>query len=461
LTLTKLIKQPVCIILHVEIRNTGIALRLEWANHIYLDLAHKLFGSFTDTLCSLKNIVERPIRTVDMSSRNDRDQVNQWNISDLTRVDVCLHNQVESQCRAHPDMLAIESWDGKLAYGELRSLSSSLSAYLLSLGVEKGTMVAVCLEKSKWTIVAMLAILKAGAVCVPMDPKYPMGRLKTIMRNTKATFILTSHGNEKFQLEEGFQNVCVGPALIETLPINNQLLDLYCQSTDAAFVIYTSGSTGNPKGIVLEHGSLCTGAAAHAAIMKLDETSRVLQFASYSFDISICEIFTTLIHGGCVCVPSERERLNDLSAAIASLGVTHLCLTATVAKLLHPTDIPSVKTLSVSGEPMSREIISTWAPSVQLINMYGPAECTIWCTARDCVEYGSDPQNTGRPLRSAIWITDIENNETLLPIGAVGELLIEGWPLRRRRNCRFLLRSISKNREGALRGVSNRISQAD
>ena len=119
------------------------------------------------------------------------------------------------------------------------------------------------------------------------------------------------------------------------------------QPSDAAWVIFTSGSTGSPKGIVLEHVSICSNATETGPMIGIDRISRVFQFAAYTFDVSIEEIVFTLILGGCICVPSEADRLSNLACCINELRVTWIDMTATIARLIEPSEVPSLRTLKL------------------------------------------------------------------------------------------------------------------
>ena len=160
--------------------------------------------------------------------------------------------------------------------------------------------------------------------------------------------------------------------------------------------------------------------------MKFDQSSRTLQFAAFTFDISFSDIFATLAGGGCVCIPSDNDRMNDLETAIRSLRVNSACLTTTVARQLRPSRVSGLKFLAVAGEAPTQEILDIWADKVCLMNMYGPAECTIYSAGITEISVRDRPQNIGRGVGARLWIADPHNHNRLAAVGAVGELLIEG-----------------------------------
>lgn len=196
-------------------------------------------------------------------------------------------------------------------------------------------------------------------------------------------------------------------------------------STDA-YIIFTSGTTGTPKGVVITHDALNSSLGFQGKMMKLDETTRALQFASYAFDAMILETAHVLVHGGCVCIPSEEGRL-QLSESINDMGVNWTALNPSVARTLRPADVPPhLETLIVGGEPIGQDVIDIWSRDVSLINIYGPTETCIFCSAVEIEPNAPDAKSIGRCLNSRSWVVDPDNHERLAPVGAVGELLVDG-----------------------------------
>lgn len=165
--------------------------------------------------------------------------------------------------------------------------------------------------------------------------------------------------------------------------------------------------------------------------MGINTESRVMQFAAYTYDVSMGEILTTLMQGGCVCVPSEEDRMSRLAASINTLRVNWLFLTPTVAHFIEPRDVPGLKVLVLGGEHATAENIRMWSQKVNLINSYGPAECAIWCACSPNVDIDADPASIGKPVGATLWITDAADPNKLAPIGCIGELVVEGQTLAR------------------------------
>lgn len=361
-------------------------------------------------------------------------QVLQWNNSVPEASDACVHQLVDRRSKIQPEAPSICAWDGGMSYGELAGLTTCLASYLIQQhAVGPGVIVPVCFEKSKWAIIAMLATLKAGGAVVCLDPEHPTHRLQMILQDlgeSCAGCVLTSTKSATiFTAMASINPVTVQSSLFQDLRASPSPKNLTPPSTapsDPALVVFTSGSTGKPKGIVIEHKAVCTSLREHGAAIKLGTYSRVLQFAAYTFDISFGDVFATLVHGGCICIPSASDRLNDLPGAIRSLGANHASLTAAVINQIEPAEVPGLKVLVSAGEAMSKDLIEKWADHVQFINMYGPAECTIYSIGTNVLQRTDDPTLIGRGVGSAVWIADVGNHNVLAPIGAVGEILIEG-----------------------------------
>ncbi|KAE8408475.1 hypothetical protein BDV37DRAFT_295954 [Aspergillus pseudonomiae] len=341
----------------------------------------------------------------------------QWNSYCPDPVDRLVQEMFQDVVAATPEASAVAAWDGELNYRELDRLSSRLAGVLQSdFGVVSETIVALCFEKSVWAIVAMLAVVKAGGAFLHIDPQHPPARHQAMIKSTASKLFLCSEQTR----DKVVRSVPDCPSLVihremfAAQPDHAQQDTVISSGnlgpTNAAYVVCTSGSTGTPKAIVVEHVSLCSSVTAQAKAMDITAGSRVLQYAAYTFDVSIGDIFAALTHGACICIPSNWERAHDLSGAINRLGVNQACLTSTVASLLTPVEVPKLKKLTLGA----------------LKNIYGPAECTVWCIIQPDVSSGTAVSNIGHAIGARAWIVHPENHDRLMPIGAVGELLIEG-----------------------------------
>lgn len=366
------------------------------------------------------------IGDLDLFSQHDHKIVLDWNKSIPISVSNTFHQHFEDIVQKLPDAQALCSWDGNLTYSELDTLSTKLANHLADLHVRPETLVLMCFDKSAFAIISMLGIMKAGGAFVAIDPTSPASRLQEILRATHAPIVVTQP--KHCHLFDGFVKhvVAIDASLVATLPRAPRAALVPPSPSNTAYVVFTSGSTGAPKGILVEHRALCTAVVALAMPMRINTTTRHLNFAAFTFDLSYGDIFVTLSQGACLCLPSEHERVNDLAGAIVRMNVNSACLIPSVARIFQPEDVPCLKTLSLGGEALLKENLEIWAPHVALNNMYGPSECTIWCCSNTNLAANSPADNIGRGVGALLWIASPTNHDHLCPIGCIGELLIEG-----------------------------------
>ncbi|KAF2158292.1 hypothetical protein M409DRAFT_33925, partial [Zasmidium cellare ATCC 36951] len=291
-----------------------------------------------------------------------------------------------------------------------------------------------CMDKSKSAVVAMLAILRAGGAVVPLGVQHPLARLEVIVQDTATPLLLVDRGHEKrltglavhvplLPVDAFFDDTSAASTGMPNL--SNELC-VSVRPQNVAWVIYTSGSTGKPKGVVLEHGSLATSILAHGPIFGLSSSTRTLQFAALTFDVSISDLVATLAYGGCIVVPSEDDRLSNLNHMMNTFRVTYANVTPTVARLLDPAQLPLLNTLVLIGEAVDAGVVDPWVKRARVINGYGPAEASIVFHCSPPIQRSETAGNVGKPIAGCGWVVDPNNIDRLLPLGAPGELLLEG-----------------------------------
>ncbi|KAJ5610211.1 hypothetical protein N7510_006930 [Penicillium lagena] len=344
-------------------------------------------------------------------------------MAQLTRIEACIHDMISTQFQAQPDREAICAWDTTMTYRELEIQSKLLSLQLVKAGAGPEVVVPVLFEKSGWTPVVMLAVLFAGAAFVLFDPSFPDDRLKAMCEDIGATVGVCSAQHACRGEAIGLKEVII-PSIVNQKLCNFSPAVVY--PWNMAYIAFSSGSTGKPKGTVIEHAAFCTSAMAYGEAFRYTATSRVLQFASYGFDASVGEILAPLMRGGCVCVPSENERQQDLAMAAQRLNANSAFLTPAVLRTLNHNDFPSLSTITCGGEKVMLNDIQSWADEKVLMNVYGPSECSVISSATRNLQVTSDPANIGYPTGCHFWIVDRNDSTRLAPVGAVGELIIEG-----------------------------------
>lgn len=397
-----------------------------WTSCISELHAQNVKATLLNVVDSFLQGTSRLITEVNLFAEHHRRQLLEWNPTMPYVIDSCLHHLFETQVARRPDAPALctTGSDGNWTYAALDDLASRLAAHLSSLGVGPEVTVPFCFDKSPWTVVVMLATLKAGGACLALDPAYPVQRLQDMIAMVTATVIVIQEKHaDKFRDIPSLTTVSVTPGLWDQLE-SRQTSRPPVQPSNAAFVNFTSGSTGAPKGSTLEHRSLCSALWHHHELDPVGEGTRALQFSSYTFDASFAEILLTLCYGGCLCVPTDDERMDRLGATIRNLDINWAYLTPTVSGLLEPNDVPSLKTLCLGGEPVLDSLVSKWLNKVRLIATYGPSECSIAISRSEVQRFGNG--QLGPASGALLWIVDPTNPDRLVPIGSPGELLIEG-----------------------------------
>ncbi|KAJ3580402.1 hypothetical protein NPX13_g168 [Xylaria arbuscula] len=373
---------------------------------------------------------DRRLREINLLTAKDEAAIWNWNKAVPETIESPVHDIIGRQERQYPESLAVSAWDGEITFKELGELSSRLADHLTSLGVgsrQPGaeTIIPLIFEKSKWVVVSMLAVLKAGAAFLLIDPDQAAGRKDLMLAEIGAKIILTSKRNAGVLTNPDYNIVLVGDDTLSSLPSAAGASHAHVQPSSAAYMVFTSGSTGQPKGILIEHRALASSTVHGGRSVNLNKQTRTLQFSSYSFDAYIMEILTTLVYGGCVCMPSSENRLADIDKTIIDGGVNTVILTPSVIRLLKPATVLTLRTVVLCGETPTNEDLQRLIAVPELFNGYGPAECTVGC-AFGQVDFSQASAYVGKAVGSVSWIAHPEDHDRLAPIGSIGELLVEG-----------------------------------
>ncbi|THC89053.1 hypothetical protein EYZ11_011502 [Aspergillus tanneri] len=355
----------------------------------------------------------------------DFDQLWKWNAAVPTPVDKCVDRLITTRALQQAEAIAVSAWDGILTYGDLDRWSTQLANYLTGLGVQNGTVVPLYFRKSLQMPVATLGVLKAGGTALQLSYTVPIGRIKTILSTVSSKFALASP-IERTKLCDSITTHTI-PPLDPNVSVSSKWQVPHQSSPELpAFILFTSGSTGTPKGIVWSHQALSSNVNVIASTFALGPQTRMFQFASYDFDVSILDTYSTLVRGGCLYIPDEEERVGNLPKAMATSQVNCVFLTPSVAEGLSPSSVPSLQTLALSGENLRAEVASRWLGKVRVLaNWYGPAEAPA-ATISFIGEADWASGTIGSSWGGVCWVVDPNDPDVLLPIGAVGELLVEG-----------------------------------
>ncbi|PHM30278.1 amino acid adenylation domain-containing protein [Xenorhabdus innexi] len=343
--------------------------------------------------------------------------------------DVFIHTLFEAQVQRTPNAIAVTFEGISLSYEELNLRANQLAHNLLELEVRPEDRVALFVERSIEMIVGLLGTLKAGGVYVPLDPTYPANRLAYMLDDASPVVLLTQSSLVN-TLDYPITTIVLDSEIQRTVPDNNpDSHALGLTAHNLAYVIYTSGSTGQPKGVMVEHRSLCNVIFAHQDLLALNSNSRLLQFSSNSFDACILECCLTLLTGARLYL-SKYDCIRPgevLSRYLAANTITHALLPPAVLAVME--EIPdTLHTLVVGGDVCSSALAKRCAPGRQMFNTYGPTEATIGATFYPCLPSRHQENNAapiGRPIANTrIYILDSYRQPVL--IGVTGEIYIAG-----------------------------------
>jgi len=347
----------------------------------------------------------------------------------------------EAQVRLHPDADVLVSDAACLTYHTLNTKANQMAYYLRQLGVRSHTLVGLVLPRSIDMVIAILGIIKAGAAYLPLDPAYPPARLASLIDDACLTLLLAQE-QLHLPLQQPVPIISLADAWPEIAQKETTNPSLCLAPQQLAYVIYTSGSTGRPKGVGIPHQALYHHCQAWRQACNLQQTDRVLQFASPSFDVAAEEIFPTLASGASLLYWSGQQTL-DLSDFLRFLEARRLSVLNLPASFWHAwvdelerskSQLPSSLRLVITGsEAVLQEKLATWqrlsGEQVAWRNGYGVTEATITSTLYEpeCAHTPSpgSPVPLGRPLAN-VEVYVLDENLQPLPAGTPGELYIGG-----------------------------------
>ncbi|KAA5835173.1 amino acid adenylation domain-containing protein [Saccharopolyspora hirsuta] len=330
----------------------------------------------------------------------------------------------ERQVGLTPDNTAVEFDGGAWTYAELNERANRFAHHLISLGVGPGDVVALALPKSGELVLAIVAVLKAGAAYQPVDVEYPSERINQLL--AEATLVVST---SKVQLPGTpllLDSYLAEPGFADQ-PVENPTdaeRSAPLLATSAAYVIHTSGSTGLPKGVVVPHAGFATLSANQLRNYGVREDSRVYQFVSPSFDVSVAELCMALLSGACLVVPQRTTTGAELAAELDRERITHLHIPPSVLATVPKVPLPHLRHLITGAEPCPVELLEFFGRDRTMINAYGPTEATVDITWAHATA-DDHPVPIGRPLRGvAVHVLDAHLRP--VPVGVAGELYAAG-----------------------------------
>ncbi|WP_069108566.1 Pls/PosA family non-ribosomal peptide synthetase [Fortiea contorta] len=345
----------------------------------------------------------------------------------------CLHHFFEAQAEMFPENIALICAEQSLTYRELEHQSNQLALFLRSQGVVQGSRVGMLLERSLNVPLCVLAILKAGATYIPLDPEYPSERIHYILEDAGAQALVTTTLFSDKYSSLSCNILCIDQNWWEIVKQSGDRLQsdqTGVSDRDLCYIIYTSGSTGKPKGVEIEHRSACNFVKSASTIYGVTAADRVYQGFSIAFDASVEEVWITFAAGATLVIGTAQMVRSGpaLPKLLTDYRVTVLSCVPTLLSMMDE-DIPTIRLLILGGEQCPVELVSRWSkPDRRILNTYGPTEASVVSTWAECRP--DKPITIGKPLPNyEVYILDEDRQQ--VPIGTTGEIYIGGISLAR------------------------------
>ena len=348
--------------------------------------------------------------------------------------DLSLIEMFEQQVETKPKETALVMNHEKLTYQQLDEQANQLANFLLKEGISTGDLIGVCLDRSINAILAILGILKSGAAFVPIDPAYPVERMKYIITDTQAKIVISTQKNANKLKGENIEFLLLDKDKSKLSRMGIASPKVKRKQEDLVYVIYTSGSTGRPKGVAIEEHSLMNYLLFSLDHYKIENSPfNFPLFTSLSFDLTQTAIFLTLLSGGKLTIKQEDDLSTVLEDIARNPEINAIKLTPSHCSIFP--DLPTRSNISfaiIGGEQLEKYHLKNLIklnPDIRIFNEYGPTEATIGCVVSE-IENIDDPILIGKPIANTqIYI--IDENESLVSCGVIGELCIAGAGLAR------------------------------
>ncbi|HEX2270345.1 MAG TPA: amino acid adenylation domain-containing protein [Pyrinomonadaceae bacterium] len=397
----------------------------------------RMMSHFSNLLEEIVKAPEQRILELPLTSGSETQQLlARWGVTDMN-ANKLVHQLFEEQVARTPEAIAVVFNDRTFTYAELNQRANQLARYLKRHHAQPETLVAFHLNPSFDLVVAVLAILKAGAAFVPLDPSYPAETLAFMLADAKASILLTREALPAELPQSGVKVINLEASAAEISDESVYDPSITAGGDNLAYAIYTSGSTGQPNGVLITHDSLTKYSLAFSERIGLRASDRILQFASPSFDVALEEIFPALLCGATIVFGNDEDSIApmDLLRVIERQKITGLELPTAYwhewVRVLsaRPTQMPeTLRFVIIGGEKVSSKLLAAWQSfGVPLIHVYGLTETTITSTVYDVPR--SDQPVDDLPLGQALTHTQIYLLDPYLrpvPPGITGEIYIGG-----------------------------------
>ncbi len=371
----------------------------------------------------------RPLKTLDILGDTERQRLLvEWNATAKPLSYTSLPSLVEQWAHKTPDAPAVVFGDAVISYQQLHWRSASYARHLMASGIKPGDIVAVAVPRSEQLLMVLLAIMRTGAAYLPLDLDGPVERMSLVLEDASPAALIAQPQIHQ-RLAHGHCMRLV-PESAETAADHVPPVPDFSSPDRVVYLLYTSGSTGKPKGVEVTHRNLANFLEGMRLELRPTADDRFLAITTLIFDIAALELYLPLTVGACVVMAGSDALRNPpvLARLIQRTGITHMQATPSLWRILFAnskTRLNGVHAL-VGGEALSSELASRLKNMAQRVTQfYGPTETTVWSTALELNEVGDTPPPIGRHiLNTQLYVLD--EDQQLVPTGAIGELYIAG-----------------------------------
>ncbi|KAH6639924.1 hypothetical protein BKA67DRAFT_587913 [Truncatella angustata] len=400
---------------------------------VVIDLGHRILTSdqathvgqaFGRAISALMEVTGGQVKEIDLFSDHDHQQILAWNSQPkIVTPKEHVHELVAKHAIEHPDIQAVCAWDGNFSYAELDKVSMILAGALSQAGVKHQTPVPIIMEKTRWAVPAMLAVLNIGACIVPVDASLP-SIFTWVIKSVGAKVAIASESVRQHLKDVSCDIIFVDDETIESLPDEPALVSsTKTDNDDVACILFNSDVVKTRRGITYSHCALATACLGQGPALRINPSSRVMHYSSYSSDIALAEIFTTLINGACICIGQSSETVS-FSATAQKMNVNWTYLTPTLSRRLSPESMPDMAIVCFRTHQLDEDVYAQWAGKARVILAYGSAEACVLGLSASEVKDAYAVRGIGSPYCGNFWVVNPSDSNKLMPIGAVGELVI-------------------------------------
>lgn len=367
---------------------------------------------------------EITLKNIDILSQNEKKLIIKTfnNAKASYNKSITLIDLFEKNVNKYPDKTAVVHNSTEYSYKTINNMSNIVAN---TIGDTKGKRIAVLCEKSAWTLSSFIGIMKSGNCYIPIDTEYPQERIQYILENSEASILIASHESE---ITHKFKNSIILDAIdySKEIPYKNK-----ATPEDYAYIIYTSGTTGRPKGVLIKHKNIINTLLWRKKAFNFNKNITVFQIPSFSFDSSVEDIFTPLISGGKLILPSTPKiDINRMCEDIEKYNVKNFLVVPSLYKVLLKEKyeyLKKLKFITIAGEDFNIKLVKEHfekLPNVRLINEYGPTENSVCSTFYELTKNDTEIF-IGKPISNCKCYC-LNDNLQPLPLGIPGELYVSG-----------------------------------